>query len=149
MPLSTLGDQTNCGIITFYQHQKNIILQSFPPSLVIFIMKIFFRKKINYWTKMQSQPFKLDILHRLNWIFFLIIRQPKSSRNYFHCTSSFLKEYFRTNFLKQIPHTRLLSFLLVIFLALNNTLPSQTFLQQWHDVHQHAFLEMLFYLFII
>jgi len=62
------------------------------------------------------------------------------SKNY---TKTCVGQYFLHTQVNQI-HI-LSSFFGCIFLALNFSLPFQTFLQQWHGLHQHVFSKTLFH----
>jgi hypothetical protein len=97
----------------------------------------------------QRKTFKLNTLHMLDWqivfdnqsiqvfkelfLLHIIIFEGTICNNLFEINSPYTFAIF---FVGYFPYIEL-------FTSFSN------FLQQWYDVHQHVFLEMLFYLFII
>jgi len=98
---------------------------------------------------MQSQQFKLDILHKLDWQIVFDNQMTQVFKELFSLHIIIFEGIFHNNFFEiNSPYTFAL-FFVGYFLYIELFISFSNFLQQWHDVHQHVFLEMLFYLFII
>jgi hypothetical protein len=97
------------------------------------------KNKINSWTKMQSQPFKLDTLHKLDWQIVFDNQMTQVFKELFSLHIIIFEGIFRNKFFEINSPFTFAFFFVGFFLALNYSLDSQTFLQQWHDVHQRVF----------